>query len=71
MPDVPVRSLRRGEFQTARDVLVDALADDPSWAAVLPDPYARYPIVYALYGADPSADSDEELRRFVRENGVT
>jgi hypothetical protein len=40
-------------------------------AAVLPDPYARYPIVYALYGADPPANADEELRRFVRDKGVT
>ena len=28
-------------------------------AAVLPDPYARYPIVYALYGGDEPANAEE------------
>jgi hypothetical protein len=40
-------------------------------AAVLPDPFARYPIVYALYGGEPPPNADEELRRFVRDKGVT
>ena len=40
-------------------------------AAVLPDPYARYPIVYTLYGGDEPANAEEELQRFVRDKGVT
>jgi hypothetical protein len=40
-------------------------------AAVLPDPYARYPIVYTLYGGDEPPNAEEELQRFVRDKGVT
>jgi hypothetical protein len=40
-------------------------------AAVLPDPYAAYPIVYTLYGGAEPANAEEELQRFVRDKGVT
>ena len=40
-------------------------------AAVLPDPFARYPIVYTLYGGDEPPNAEEELQRFLRDKGVT
>ena len=40
-------------------------------AAVLPDPYAAYPIVYTLDGGAQPANAGEELQRFVRDKGVT
>jgi ribosomal protein S18 acetylase RimI-like enzyme len=48
--DVVVRPPRRDEFRAARGVLVDALADDPAWAAVLPDESPRRTALRALVG---------------------
>jgi hypothetical protein len=39
-------------------------------AAVLPDPYARYPIVYALYGGSEPPNTAAELERFLRDKHV-
>jgi GNAT superfamily N-acetyltransferase len=41
VPDVVVRPPARGERGRAAGVLVDALAGDPSWSHVLPDPEDR------------------------------
>jgi ribosomal protein S18 acetylase RimI-like enzyme len=41
MAEPLVRMPVRGEVRDAADVLVDALADDPAWSHVLPDPATR------------------------------
>jgi hypothetical protein len=40
-------------------------------ASVLPDPYAAYPIVRTFLGGPEPPDAGTELRRFLRDKGVT
>jgi ribosomal protein S18 acetylase RimI-like enzyme len=67
--DVVVRPPRQDEFRTIRAVLVDALADDPSWAAVLPDGGERRTALRALVGF-ALADAAEATRVAVSDGAV-
>jgi ribosomal protein S18 acetylase RimI-like enzyme len=67
--DVVVRPPRQDEFRAARAVLVDALADDPSWAAVLPDEPQRRTALRALVGF-ALADAGQATRVAVSDGRV-
>ena len=67
--DVEVRPLRRGEPREAADVLVDALADDSSWALVVPDAPRRRAALRGLVGV-ALADAGPHARVAVRAGEV-
>lgn len=56
-----VRPMRRSEQRPARDVLAAALAEDPAWVHVLPDPRERSLALRCLVGV-ALADSGSHTR---------
>jgi GNAT superfamily N-acetyltransferase len=67
--DITIRPLARGEFRPARDVLADALADDPSWIHVLPRGGPRRVALRSLVGV-ALADSGRHARVAVADGRV-
>ena len=59
MVDVVVRPLADGEFGAVRDVLVEALADDPGWTVVLPDSEDRRTALRSLVGVALAASGSQ------------
>lgn len=64
-----IRPLANGEFGALRDVLVDALADDPGWTVVLPDSEHRRTALRSLVGV-ALADSGDQARVALTERRV-